>query len=370
MTPNQRRDLAKITQFTVIWILGGILYGLLEYGILGDSKIYPSTKNLYQFETSMLSAILNSITLGLLIGTIETKIVNYYFETRTFWQKITYKTLLYVTLIIALLLISTLKVSSSRLEVSMFHPKAVEAIEQFVSNFSFWSIMIFAGTITVLALFIAEVSDYLGGGVFNNFFTGKYHQPIEEERIFMFLDMNSSTTIAEKLGHKEYFQLLKKYYSDLTAAIIETGGEVYQYAGDEIIVSWNLKKGLANNNCIDCFFLINETFKTSSNTYLNRFGLVPKYKAGFHYGKVTTGEIGILKKELFFTGDVLNTTARIQSTCGQYKTDNLISNELLALLDLNNTYKIIPIGECKLKGRNEKIDLFTLKYNFANEAII
>ena len=82
------------------------------------------------------------------------------------------------------------------------------------------------------------------------------------------------------------YRLLKKYYSDLTAAIIETGGEVYQYAGDEIIVSWNLKKGLANNNCIDCFFLINETFKTSSDTYLNRFGLVPKYKAGFHYGKV------------------------------------------------------------------------------------
>ena len=362
MRPNQKRDLAKIVQFGIVWVIGGILYSLVEYGILGDSKIYPSTKNLYEFKTSMLSAILSSLVIGLLIGTIETRLVNSYFETRKFWQKLVHKTGLYVTLIIVLLLISFLVVSSIRLNVSIFDPKAMESVFQFIGNFSFWSIMIFAGAITISAIFIAEVSDYLGGGIFNNFFTGKYHHPREEERIFMFLDMNSSTTIAEKLGHKYYFQLLKKYYADLTEAIIQSGGEVYQYAGDEIIVSWDLKKGLADNNCIQCFFNIKKTFQSTSDEYIKRFGLVPKYKAGFHYGKVTTGEIGVLKKEIFFTGDVLNTTARIQSICKQYETDILISKDLLSLLNRNDTYKVVPIGKCKLKGRNKKIGLFTIEY--------
>lgn len=361
MTANLKRDLTKIVQFAMLWVIGGILYSLVEYGILGDSKIYPSTKNLYQFKTSLLSAILSSLVIGLLIGTIETRLVNSYFETRKFWQKIIYKTVLYVTLIIVLLLISFLVLSSSRLNVSMFHTEAIESIFQFVCNFSFWSIMIFASAITVFALFIAEITDYLGGGIFNNFFTGKYHQPREEERIFMFLDMNSSTTIAEKLGHNHYFQLLKTYYADLTEAIIQTGGEVYQYAGDEIIVSWDLKKGIVDNNCIQCFFSINKTIQESSEDYIKRFGLVPKYKAGFHYGKVTTGEIGVLKKEVIFTGDVLNTTARIQSICKQYKTDILISTDLLSILDVKDNYKVKLIGECQLKGRNEKIDLFTIK---------
>jgi hypothetical protein len=98
----------------------------------------------------------------------------------------------------------------------------MESIFQFVSDFLFWSILIFAGFITVLTLFVGEVSDYLGGGIFNNFFIGKYHHPREEERIFMFLDMNSSTTIAEKIGHKEYFQLLRTYYADIADAIIQT----------------------------------------------------------------------------------------------------------------------------------------------------
>jgi len=208
MTPNQKRDLNKIIQFTLLWVFGGMLYSLIEYGILGDSNIYPSTKNLYEFKSSLLSVLICSFLIGLLIGTIETKIVNLYFETRKFWQKIVYKTVLYLLLIIFFILTISLFLSSSRLEVSIFHPKAIESIVFFVGNFSFWSVMIFAGFFTVLALFFSEVTDYLGGGVFNNFFTGKYHHPREEERIFMFLDMNSSTTIAEKLGHKKYFQFL------------------------------------------------------------------------------------------------------------------------------------------------------------------
>ena len=142
----------------------------------------------------------------------------------------------------------------------------------------------------------------------------------------MFLDMKSSTTIAEQLGHVEYFRLLNKYYADISDAIIQTAGEVYQYAGDEIIVSWDLKNGLANNNCIRCFFLIKKTFKKVSESYIKRFGLTPEFKAGFHYGKVTTGEIGVIKKEIFFTGDVLNTTARIQAKCNEFGTDILISD--------------------------------------------
>ncbi len=361
IAPDQRRDLYKIIQFGLIWSMGGILYSLIEYGILGNSKTYPATNNLYDFETSILSSFLSSLLIGLLIGALETKIVAKYDKTRSFRQKIIFKTGLYLALIVFLLLVSMLLLFSSRLAVSMFDSKVIDSILQFVSNFSFWSILIFASVITILTLFVAEVSDYLGSGVFNNFFTGKYHHPIEEERIFMFLDMTASTTIAEKLGHKEYFNLLRKYYADLTEAIVQTGGEVYQYAGDEVIVSWNMKKGLADNNCIECFFKTIAIFQKSSDEYIKRFGVVPTYRAGFHFGKVTTGEIGVLKKEIFFTGDVLNTTSRIQSTCKQHNIDMLISKDLLAVLNSTEEYDIVPIGECELKGRNEKIDLFTMK---------
>ena len=116
-------------------------------------------------------------------------------------------------------------------------------------------------TIIGITLFISEISDNIGQGVLKNFFIGKYHTPLLEERIFMFLDMKSSTTIAEKLGHLKYYQLLNDYYADLTKAVLETSGEIYQYVGDEVVVSWLIDKGLNNSNCLNCFFFKQRNYK-------------------------------------------------------------------------------------------------------------
>ncbi len=117
-----------------------------------------------------------------------------------------------------------------------------------------------------------------------------------------------------------------------------------------------------NMNCLKCFFIIKEIFRNNSEKYIEEFGLVPGFKAGLHYGKATTGEIGAIKKEIIFTGDVLNTAARIQSLCNSYGMDILISEDLLAELEPDNRYKFSAIGECELRGRKEKIKLQTVGY--------
>ena len=50
----------------------------------------------------------------------------------------------------------------------------------------------------------------------------------------MFLDMKSSTTIAEKIGNTQYFNLISEVFGDITDPILETDGELYQYVGDDI----------------------------------------------------------------------------------------------------------------------------------------
>ena len=211
-----------------------------------------------------------------------------------------------------------------------------------------------------VSLFYAEISENIGHGIMINFFTGKYHTPTEEKRIFMFSDMKSSTTIAEKLGHIKYFELLREYYNDLSDAIVKYSGEIYQYVGDEIIVSWNYKDGIENNNCIKCFIAMKEDLRKRADWYNEKFGLLPAFKAGFHVGKVTTGEIGALKKEIIFTGDVLNSTARIQGLCNQYKVDLLISGDLMKSLDLDSEFKIKSLGKNELRGKVVNIEVYTM----------
>ena len=172
--------------------------------------------------------------------------------------------------------------------------------------------------------------------------------------------MKSSTTIAEQLGHIKYFEMLKEYYSDLSEAIIQYSGEVYQYVGDEIIVSWKYETGIADNNCIKCFFAMKKDLAKRADWYYKKFGVRPTFKAGFHFGEVTTGEIGVLKKEIIFTGDVLNATARIQALCNNYEVDLLLSEDLVKSLDLGSEFQVRSLGENELRGKKETIELYTI----------
>ena len=155
--------------------------------------------------------------------------------------------------------------------------------------------------------------------------------------------------------------MLREYYDDLSDCIVKYYGEIYQYVGDEIVVTWTLRRGSHNNNCIQCFFAMKTAIRKQAIKYNEKFGLLPEFKAGFHFGKVTTGEIGKIKKEIIFTGDVLNTTARIQSLCNAYKVDILISDKLMKELNLDSSFQIKTLGENELRGKDERIGLFTIR---------
>lgn len=154
----------------------------------------------------------------------------------------------------------------------------------------------------------------------------------------MFLDIKSSTTIAEKIKHKKYFELLNDFFNDVTDPIIYNKGEIYQYVGDEITVSWKLENQIENLNCINCFFEIDKLIQNLGDRYTDKYNLIPEFKAGLHVGEVIKGEVGVVKKEIVFSGDVLNTTSRIQAECNRLNSTLLISKDLLDKLDNKSQY--------------------------------
>ena len=177
----------------------------------------------------------------------------------------------------------------------------------------------------------------------------------------MFLDLKSSTAVAEKIGSNQYFDLLKEIYRDITEPVIDNYGEIYQYVGDEVVITWPSEKGLKNNNCLNCFFDIEKKIDERKEHYIQSYGIIPSFKAGLHIGEATVGEIGVIKKDIVFSGDVLNTTSRIQGECNQHKVDILISSELLKQIKRMNGFTSIPIGEIQLRGKADRVELFTLE---------
>jgi len=361
LTRKNKRDFYRIIPFGLIWLIYAFVYLLLEKGLLYDLDAYPSTGNPYRFGANTFISLLVAGVSGLVMGAFEIKVLSNLFTHISFGRKILYKILVYILLMVTFVIIISLIDNKVKLRTSIFNQEIWINIWEFLSSYTFLAFQVYIAAMIGVTLFYSEVSENIGMAVLNNFLIGKYHKPIQEERIFMFLDMKSSTTIAEKIGHVKYFEMLSEYYSDLSDPIIQYYGEVYQYVGDEIVVSWKFKNGVQDNNCVKCFFAMKEAIKNCSEKYQSKFQVLPSFKAGFHYGKVTTGEIGVLKKDIVFSGDVLNTAARIQGLCNSYNVDILISDQLKNKMNIESDFQIISQGRNELRGRSETIELFSVQ---------
>jgi adenylate cyclase len=80
-----------------------------------------------------------------------------------------------------------------------------------------------------------------------------------------------------------------------------------------------------------------------------------------HVGVATVGEIGVVKKDIVFSGDVLNTTSRIQEECNRHRVDLLASKDLLDRMPAGAPYRPVPIGQIPLRGREESVGLSAIE---------
>ena len=226
----------------------------------------------------------------------------------------------------------------------------------------FWSFVAYFMLFSFLFSFFGMVSEKFGNGVLINMIMGKYRTPKEEKRVFMFIDLKSSTALAEKLGHFEYSRLIQQCFYDLNEVVEKFDGEIYQYVGDEAVISWPYKRGIRENKCIDCFFAFQKRLNDKSKFYQDEFEVTPEFKAGIHGGFLIVTEVGIIKKEIAYHGDVLNTAARIQEACNQYAEQLLVSEITLEDLD-RSILNIREIGKINLKGKQQAINVLAIHYS-------
>ncbi|MEO1012638.1 MAG: adenylate/guanylate cyclase domain-containing protein, partial [Bacteroidota bacterium] len=112
---------------------------------------------------------------------------------------------------------------------------------------------------------------------------------------------------------------------------------------------------------VDLFFSFQHHIKAKTNYYLQKYGLVPEFKAGMHGGVLMVAEVGIVKKELAYHGDVINTSARIQGECNKHNVPILISEALLDDLKIGRSFLSKSLGTVRLKGKQKEINIHTIR---------
>ena len=213
----------------------------------------------------------------------------------------------------------------------------------------------------VLAMnFLLQMNRLIGTNVVGYFVAGVYRRPKAEERVFLFIDLEGSTSLAERLGSARYFELLRRFVDELTEPVLEAEGEIYQYAGDEVVITWPLEAGVRRANCVRCFFAIRAAVGRDALRYEQHFGAVPRFRGGLHGGVVTGGEIGDLRQQVVFVGDILNTAARLEEYAKRTGRDLVVSGPLLARLTLPPGVLATACGDLEIRGKDARVTAFAV----------
>lgn len=361
-----KNQLIKIGFLVSFWVLAAVFYIFLEMSL--ENYIVTSYQvHDYSYNLPRVLLIAVSVTLfaGSLLASFEILFFNRILSKKSFGTLLLIKSIFYLFSIFIFTSIGTVISASFILDKSIFHVEVYHRFIQYIISPKIWAEIIYWGIAIFLALFILNISEKLGQGVLINYILGKYHSPKEDRRIFMFIDLTSSSTYAEKLGHVKYSRLIQDCFFDITSVVNKRCVQIYQYVGDEIVLTWNTEKGLIDNNCIMTFFEFEKSIKDRSNYYLKEYGLVPEFKAGANFGYVTIAEVGEMKKELAYHGDAINTAAHIRSECGKFNKKLLVSADLLSLMpNIDNEFLTEPIGVVKLKGKKNIVGLFSVEPKF------
>jgi len=83
-----------------------------------------------------------------------------------------------------------------------------EGVKELWKNGIIISFLVYFFTASTFFSFWKIVNENFGPSVFWNLVIGLYSPPRAEKKIFMFLDMRDSTTIAEKLGYTKFSKLV------------------------------------------------------------------------------------------------------------------------------------------------------------------
>lgn len=198
--------------------------------------------------------------------------------------------------------------------------------------------------------------------------TGYYRTPREEDRIFIFIDLVSSTQCAELLGHKKYSAFLQKCFEPLGILELKYRAQQYQIIGDEVVLTWSALKTNNFRNAVRFYFEFMYELQLRRGQFEREFGIVPAFSASINSGNIMVSELGSIKNEIAFHGDVLNTAARIQKQCKSYKRRLLVTKHFSELfVPVSESFRIEWVGSNQLTGKEKAVEIYSIEPEFENE---
>ena len=352
ITRKTQRKFRSVCFYVLCWICVALgIASLQMFRDVGHLDLEPLLK-MFQF----------ALFMGLSHGIYDVIVLKDERDCRPVWKAFLVRNLYFIAAIYASIVLCTLLFRASATE-GIVNEISLAAICDNLKSHQVQEQAILFFLAAYLITFVRSVHKKFGPRVFWNVLLGKSQEPMEEERVFMFIDLRHSTSMAEELGHTVYSSLLRDYYRLLSNCCEENHGEIYQIAGDGAFLTWKMSSCRKKARPVSCFEDFAEGLRLMGPKFQKKYGVIPAFKAGVHCGKVVATEVGNFGSEMAYHGDVLNTTSRIQGLCTKLGQEFLISEDFYRELHMPIPHGYIDKkeGYFELKGKKHEILLFSLQ---------
>jgi len=200
----------------------------------------------------------------------------------------------------------------------------------------------------------------LGGGVLPNLLRGYYRKPRQEDTIFLFADVVGSVGLARQLGAVKFHEMLNDLFFELAVPVEQHFGTIRRYIGDEVMVTWP-QRSVSSADPVRCAVDMLQLIETRASRFQSTFGAVPHLRIAMHCGPVVVGEMGDLKREIVYTGDTVNTTARIEGAAKELGLGLVVSGDVVESVGVPEGLSARSLGHFTLRGRDESIELMAIE---------
>ena len=314
---------------------------------------------------SWTQGLWRSAAVGVLIGTaaawLETGALARWGRRLPLWAALVARTLCYASIVLLAVAALIALVSWQQAEMGVSEVvRSDEFRENVLVSGSFW---VFFGLLLVASFIInfgLQLRRVLGPETMKALFLGTYRRPQREERAFAFLDLTDSTAWAERLGPLRFTEFKNDFFADVAEPVLATGGRIVQYVGDEVMVSWPMTRAVKDAAPLRFYFLVEDRVAGHADRYRQRYGDVPRFKAGVHGGWVVTAEVGDLKRDIVHSGDVVNTAARIEGECRPRECTLLVSDEMIGRMPPLAHATHTDLGLAALRSKSESVGLVSV----------
>ncbi|WP_321286229.1 adenylate/guanylate cyclase domain-containing protein [uncultured Sunxiuqinia sp.] len=216
--------------------------------------------------------------------------------------------------------------------------------------------------------FFKAIRQKVGFEKFYPIISGYYRSPKEENRIFIFIDLISSTRYAELLGHEKYSSFLQECFKYLGILEIKYRAMLYQFVGDEVVLSWPAEDERNFRRAVKFYYEYVAILNSHVDSFLEKFGIRPEFTASINSGKIMVSEVGTIKSEIAFHGDVLNTAARIQKQCKSFKRPLLVTGRFARNFEpVSEGFQLEWLSDDPLIGKSKRVAIYAVALSGENK---